>query len=350
MKKVLLINRGGSDNLGDQAIKVSLEQLLESMNCDVDFSDFTNIPKKSYYNQGRPKNTKINKIRILLKIFPVKLRWIIKNYKIFKPCFNVKKYDLAIIGGGQLINNNKVFALAMYIWVYLLKRKNIKVCLFGIGAMDNLTFSDRFFYRKALRLADNIYVRDNHSKLVIKEIFDIDSNLTYDVAFSLNIYNNNTIKDRLCSKPQTVLISVSHFSRYEKYNNDKSEAEYYKYWKEYIVSLSGNKEKVKLFYTTVEDLRVVEMLQAEIRDEYNLEVPIVNVKCLDDLLKELHLAAEVISPRMHALILARLCECKVTPVNISRKIVSFTEHYLGDDYNLEEIKKRTLDDLCSFLQ
>lgn len=354
MKKVLLINRGGSDNLGDQAIKVSLEKLLENMNCEVDFSDFTNIYKETHYQVKKSRNdSKVKIKKKLLAIIPSKCRWIVKNYKIYKPCFGMKKYDIAIIGGGQLINNNKVFALAMYLWVYLLKfNKNIKVIIFGVGAMRDLTKSDRFFYKNALNKADEVFVRDIHSKKVIKELFGIDSKVTYDVAFSFNLddsFESNALKDVNSNERKKVLVGVSHFLRYLKYNNDKDAEEYYNYWAEYIINMFKSNLEVKLFYTTSEDLEVALAIQNLVKEKYSVRITVVDVKNLDELIHELKQADEVISPRMHALILAKLCDCDIKPVYISQKIKSFSEHYLGEDFSLEKIQERIVEDLNSVI-
>jgi polysaccharide pyruvyl transferase WcaK-like protein len=142
-----------------------------------------------------------------------------------------------------------------------------------------------------------------------------------------------------------LLVSVSAYSRYSKYNDDKSSEEYYENWVEHIVELINQKKDVRLFYTTTEDLRVVKMLQIMIKEEHHVDVPIVDVKSLDDLVYEISKSDEVISPRMHALILARLHNCTVRPVYISNKITSFSQHYLRENSSLSKIQEKIIEDL-----
>lgn len=355
MKKILLINRGGSDNIGDQAIKISLENLLKNMGFQTDFYDFANIYRRKHYSSNSKENSApLFKKGIISALVPDKVKWLIRNHKIYQACFNDEDYEAVIIGGGQLFNNNKVFALAMFLWVHLIKyKKKSKIYLFGIGAMRNLSFTDKLLYKNVLRNVDGVYVRDEYSREVLLDLFGFKSNLTYDVAFCFNKYEPYVLKrpKKNNEKLNRVLIGVSHFLRYQKYNDDNSSEEYYNYWVEKIFKLySKDNTSIKLFYTTEEDLMVSTMIQKIIEDKYDTYIPIADVSNIDKLINEIIKADTVISPRMHALILSKIYQCNVEPVYISDKIKSFSKHYLEDDFSLEETQNKVINDLKEILK
>src|SRR5690625_115127 len=75
-KRILLVNRGSSDNLGDQAIRFTLESLIESIDGEVTFSDFTQFDNNIYnYKSNKKKRNgrRLSIKRILIKVVPVSL-------------------------------------------------------------------------------------------------------------------------------------------------------------------------------------------------------------------------------------------------------------------------------------
>jgi len=136
-KRVLVINEGYSDNLGDQAINDSLQYLLKNSGIkNIDFQDFTkNIDSPINISvadkQGIQKSFAVS---ILKTIISSKIRWIIKNLnRIIK--ISKKDYDLVLIGGGQLILSNATFSIAMFLWVFCLNFfGNKNIVLFAVGS------------------------------------------------------------------------------------------------------------------------------------------------------------------------------------------------------------------------
>lgn len=351
-EKILLINRGWSDNLGDQAIKYTLEELLKSYNYEVDFSDFTQYKKNqdlNYKNKSKEISCREKKMfrKVISCIIPVstlrRISWIVKNYKIFKACF--KEYDLVVIGGGQLLNSNYVFPLAMFLWVNLFELFNdSKIIIFGVGAVRNYNRFDKFLYSNALKKVDKIYMRDYESIKILSEVFNQNASYVPDVAFCINKLKS----EEIVNKRNEVLIGLTDYNRYKKYYNDKGRDEYYLEWEKIILHYVDKKYNVKFFYTTVGDLTEAINMQKTILNKYKTYIDIIEVNNLDELINAISHAAVVVSPRMHALIIAYVYGCDVIPFIMSDKIKVFKEQYLDDkSISLDELQNQVLTQLMN---
>ena len=129
-KKALLINEGFSDNIGDQAISNGVKLLLESKNFSVKTVGFS-ASNSSLFNLKKSCNNKL--VNILRASIVLKSTyWLFKNIiRILK--YSSQKYNVAVIGGGQLIMEKSNFAIAMFTWVIVLKFFHQQVCLFSVG-------------------------------------------------------------------------------------------------------------------------------------------------------------------------------------------------------------------------
>lgn len=346
-KRILLINRGNGNNLGDRAIKASLENLLIDLGCDVTFHDFTEykpIDKFKNLSSNFERKGRINIKKMVFSLIPNKVKWYLRNRKMFSKNNLDDSFDAVIIGGGQLINDNVEFPFAMYLWTKKFNEKNIPIYLFSVGSMDTFSKLNFYLYKKSFERIKKVYVRDSYSKQVLEEEFGISVGLTYDVAFSINQYAPFKINSQKHEKG-SYLIGVTPYKRYAKYNSDKTEHEYDEYWKQYILDKISKGKQVTLFYTTIDDYQYVKKM----KDKYNLNVSTAQITDLITLINTINKHDVIISPRMHALILARVYNKQVEPVIISDKIESLKEHYLDNEESLEHITQTLLDDLSKVL-
>lgn len=344
-KNIVLINRGNGSNLGDSAIKISFEKLLKSLGNNVEFNDLIEArPKNSFVNKNQPKLKR--DLMFLKKLLPKRIGWYLKNREMFKRVFFEGKIDYVIIGGGQLINDNKLFPIATYLWIKKFKKiKDIKISLFAIGAMDRFSFINKWFYKVALRSVDFVYVRDNFSKRALKEVFNRDSFVTHDVVFSLEI--KEVIRDRIDTRKK-YLIGITPYHRYKKYNNKLTKQEYLESWVKCIKELSLEYE-VQLFYTTLEDYNYSVVIKTLLKD-HGIDVNIAEIVDLESLLKVIANGDIIQSQRMHALILAKMLGKEIKPIILSDKIQSFVEQYLEVNFNKEIITKNILSNLKEMLE
>jgi len=341
MKKILLINEGGADNLGDETIRFVLEKLLKEADCDVDWVRFSGQVKTKRVESVMPKPVSESLWRkFVRKTSPVELRWLLRNWGIFIRYLKASEYDLILIGGGQLIQSNGAFGLAMFIWISLFKKLHKKkIILIGVGAAERYTFFDRYLYRKSLKLADRIYVRDRGSLSVLKNIFGISCDLIPDIAFYISkIYKYPPHKEK------RALFCPTSYEFYKSKRDGPDiglgENEYLRYWQDRMLEYRDRDYQVKLFCMNRNfDMPATEKLKRILCDEHGIDIEILDIFTLEELTREIAKAEVVVGARMHALIIGYCYGCKVIPFRTSEKIESFEEEYVNGSISPDEVQR-----------
>lgn len=351
MKNALLINKGSSDNFGDQLIKFTLQKLLEENSYEVDFRDITTFETNSTYNyklfskQETTKDESRNPIRALWR-WLIKtgmgksLAWLLKYNNYFVKNNFKKKYDVIVIGGGQLILSNSTFTISMYKWTKFITKNfgNAKKVIFGVGASEEFNFMEKRMYLNAFNNADDIFVRDYQSQKVLEREFQITPDYVPDVAFYISRIHKIPEK-----KEKKVLVGITDFLVYERYNpSTLTKEEYVDLWIKKVLYYKKQDYIVELFYTTARDLSESNNLKEIIKERYELDINIVYVDNLKELLEEIAKAKIVISGRMHALIIGYAYKCEVVPFIISEKLKIFNQEYIEQDRSLEVIQNEIL--------
>lgn len=336
--RVLVLNEGYSDNLGDQAIKNSIEYLLKSNNMeDITFADFTkNLHSKIQY-PNKYISSKKNLLKKILKvIIPKRLIWLLKNIYRIRTIAS-KKYDLVIIGGGQLLLSNQSFPLALLSWVkYLKKHNNHNIVLFGVGAGTKFSLIDKKVLELAINKINKIYVRDYKSQQILKNIFNKDTLFVDDVAF---LYSKiSSYKQKEVGNTNLTLLGIVSFNVYEKYNQKKlTKEEYFQTWLDILDEKNISIDSIKLFYTTIDDRIECFNFKEYIKNIFNKDILICNINSLEDLIDSIKSSNLVISGRMHALILALSYHKQIYTYLISDKLIEFNRLY-GNKIKLNEIQ------------
>ncbi len=328
---ILIINEGNSDNLGDKAIKKSASEFYTAHNTELYFADYT---KKSEINITENKNKNKNKkLSYFLKLFiPYKLRWLLLNYSRIKKTV-ARKYDLVSIGGGQLILSNETFAIALFTWVWFLHFTGSKnIILLSIGVGDKFSFLDKILFKLALSKVKHVYARDSKSISNLKSIFKINGIQTFDIAFFHAKKNNTSIGNY-------ILLGITDYNVYIKYNPIITHHEYYDSWIEIINKLQKN-NCIKLFYTTQSDLDECIKFKEYCISQYNLTFDIIKTRNLEELNIALSNATTVISGRMHALILAYNLNRNIIAYPISNKLITFNEEIISEKLDNNFIQNR----------
>lgn len=341
MKKVLLLNEGYSNNLGDRAINESLKRILEINECIVDSVDFIGIEQKDMSVSEITKVTSV-KLKLLRKIVPVfikkirsQLQFIKKELKIIKKYY-VNDYDFLVIGGGQLILSNFCFPMAMYLWVNkFAKKKNVKIYIIGVGAGTEFSFINKQLYNKSLDKVDKLFIRDTKSIEVLDKLFNVKSEFIPDVAFFLNnVYQRNRISTN------KALVGIVDYDVYRLYNKDnKSEIQYLEEWIVHVEKLFDEGYDVELFYTTPEDYLQSIKLKNKYENKHSYDLKINESKNLEELIDVVQLAEKLISARMHGLIIAMVYGVKVIPYEISHKLKIFSNEYINNNVSIKELQE-----------
>lgn len=365
MKKILIVNEGYSDNLGDQEIFHSLKNLLNTIEYEVYFGYYSKpgqkeIKKHNYKKSIEEESLKdkllnfrgyifIKAILYVKNIF-IFFSWYFKNQREINKIINKHDYAYVIIGGGQLINTSSryspnMFAIISYSWSRIIKEKNIKLLYMGIGVADKFNFLEHFFYKKALKKSEKIWVRDSFSNKKLSNLFNLNSEIIPDLVFSEK-------KSKIEEKLNNALIGVFSFHEYVlKYNKAKhTRNDFYDIWVDKYFSYKKKGFNVKLFYTTKSDAKECYQFKEYLLNMYDEEVEISNIQNIDDLVRILSESKIIFSARMHALILGLKFHCKVEPYFISEKLRSFSKHYLEEKSNNELYGLDSFKSVISYLK
>ncbi|MDR3022551.1 polysaccharide pyruvyl transferase family protein [Chryseobacterium sp.] len=359
-KEILIINQGYIRyNLGDQAIRISMNRFFKEKNYLVDYSFLTApndyrdpLPDTDYIkNKHAAKNNykKVSRIKIVLSI----IKWLIMSLPSIIRNLSKKKYKYVIVGGGQLINSSNSFyphsfSYSIYLWSFFSRILNRKLVFLGVGANRKFNFWENFFYKKALKNASHIIVRDNYTKESLRKNFNVDSVIMPDIAF----YDYDEVEYTKSRK----FLSVNIYS-YEEYNqnyniNKEDIVSYYNRWIE-LIKENLEEEEIVLFSTTptdhYENCQFLDFVEKnKIFD--GKKIILENITDLRDLNDLYGNSYKIISGRMHAILIG--IKKGVVPVvfEISDKLSTFKREYIDDGIKLKENKNQIKDTLEKYFK
>lgn len=346
MSRILLVNRYACSNIGDQAIRAAMGKfILENFKSDVCSSDYTARLNKTL--PLKPKTgTGFLKVRELLKkVLPLNFLWFIRNiFRIFRVLSN-DRFDLVIIGGGQLLLPGR-FAIAAYTWTSIAKFFNVKVVFSNVGIGGCLTRSDLFFIRSAISKSNGINLRDLESLTLIQNLLPGFDNvyLSSDIVFTLG---QGSSCGNLYGRREGALIGIPDLSVYNHYNPPISRESYFELWWNVIRDKGYQLAASTLVYTTAEDYLEANRFSDYARDVHGVAIKLADYDDLDGYLELLRTSETVLSGRMHALILAMNNGCRVDVFPISPKLSSFENQIKGEEYT--EIVRFSQDSTRQFL-
>lgn len=334
-KKILTINECYSDNIGDQAISEAMKLFCELDPDDqVDVSDFS---FRLTSNRNHPSFNKKKKWKKNVPIFIKKLFLLGKN---FNKARNIakKRYDLAVIGGGQLVLSNASFSTSMFLFTVFFKLYGTKIKLVSVGVGKKFSFFDKLLFKISLKLVDEVYVRDQQSVVNLKNNFAHKSTIVLDIAYFLF-----ESFDTFPKVKNSYLISPVEYAVFERYHLEigrsyLTEKEYFDEWLDIIKSTleKGGDVKVYLAATTLKDLVLTQSLYDSLYGIYADErrLHLLDKVELDAYINLIAQCENIISGRMHALILGHSNGLEVMPYKISQKIESYEKDYLKEEVSL----------------
>jgi polysaccharide pyruvyl transferase WcaK-like protein len=358
LKKVLVINEGFSSNLGDQAIKKSVLDVLADIGCKTDFAYYSapSIYSLPAVDIEKKPTTESKRTSLLNKgIFKAGRRflgytkWYITNTKEIRKILKTGNYEAIIIGGGQLINSSEkvrfnIFSLALYCWVKAARKyTSADIHLMGVGVVDSFHRLEYRFYSKALERVNGIWVRDAYSRDSVKKNFNKEAGLMPDFAFyDATCYNTEYKKE------DSAIVGIYSYDEFAAKFDKKglSREAYYKDWYTIIQNYRKEGLNVKLFYTTGSDAQESFLFRDYIQKEHDLTIEVAPTSTLDSLYALYKPAKKVYSARMHALLLGMKYQCRVEAYLISQKLASFDHEYIQNEKN-PEIYSREIQSVVS---
>jgi len=320
-KKALLINEGFSDNIGDQAISNGVKLLLESKNFSVKTAGFS-TNNQCHFNLKKSSNNKLVtmlRTKILLK----SIYWLFKNIIRILKCSS-QKYNVAVIGGGQLIMKESNFAIAMFTWVVTLKIFNKKVCLFSVGVGENFNPFEKFLFLIAIKLADEILVREKSSVPRVLQQFGVHATYVPDAAYALS--KGYTVKK------DVILILITDYQVYVRGALELSgfimtRSKYWDYWID-MIKREAQQDQIHFFWNTKEDeIETMKFLKYA-KNEFSFII-YSNELSLEGVVGIFNRSKKVLSGRMHGLILGHIFGAECIPYYISNKVKRYVDEYLN---------------------
>lgn len=334
-KNILIISRCITDNLGDQAISKAMLSLAEEMTSAtvyaVDLTTEEHSNSQMYWFKHR-----------LYKLFSRMgggdVAWRMENQGLFKILENVT-FDLVLIGGGELVQSNSIFPLALDTWTQKIRNKqpNSAIYLFGVGVTSKFSQKDREHIKNMLKRVSGVVVRDAASKENLQRLYGFKSTVIPDVVYSMQMQadDNNKVEVR-----KGVLYGLTNWERIEKYGiyAESHEAYYQK-----TLAMISECGEGQLFYTTKNDYKECLRFQNYSRSK-NVIVEIAEYSDIESLFKLLRGKEKVFSPRMHGCIIADLCGCMTEPILISPKMESYKSTY-KKPLDFEAMRTRITDEM-----
>lgn len=321
MKKILIVNQGFSNNLGDKLISRSMSFYFKNKGYIVRNAGFT------WFQEVKIENIDYRRYKAERKYdLPIKVKWVLKKKRYVQK--NIEKYidyyDFLIIGGGQLIKTNCYFPYAMREWVEFGKKYAKKIILLGVGADEKFSFIEKRIYAYNFAQCDSIVVRDTYSKKVLKKLFNVDSIVLPDMAF----LSSRWLKSRNIEEINPVVMPFDFGTYSIHFKNKENYLSYQEKWKKIIDKELLINKKVILCYTTPEDKRECYNLTAYLGKTYENSVKIEKTDDLGQLIDCISKASIVYTSRMHAMIISMMLNKTVESLCISKKTEQFRDEYL----------------------
>lgn len=344
IKKILLVNQGGTDNIGDQLINSTMvsilekEYIVESMNLEIDLNRTTLAEKIK-----EEKNKKFNLIGKAVYIPKVICRIIFGDYIYFynHTLTKLKKtrleeYDLVLIGGGELFKSKHLFLPSIDAWTkYIKDNTNSKIILYGISSDDWFTQGELYRINKFIKRFDYINARDRRTERIFNKFFGTQLAVSPDCVFLHSFYHNIKYE-----KENTILVNIFDYKSWNFNTQFKNRKEYFTYWFNLInKEAKGNLNSVRFTYTTIEDAYCALDFYKCFKGFFPYPPQIGDEYGLDEIIADIASAMAIITARMHAMILAKQFNTKIVPFIFKSKIKSFVQDFVDSDVDMDTIQK-----------
>lgn len=315
MKKILIINRNNTDNIGDKTIGIAMQALVKEISSAKVYS--ADLTTERHLN-NRLSRAKHSVYKLVARLGGREFVWKMENRGLFK-VLDKNVFDLVLIGGGELVQSNKIFPKALDTWTYKIKIKQpqAKIYLFGVGVTSHFSIEDKKHLLNMLKRINGVVVRDQMSKDNLLNQYGIESKVIPDVVYSLR---RREEKDGTPYR-SGVLYGLTNWERIKKYGLYASSREEY-----YKKTLEAIPKNGKLFYTTETDHKECLCFQSYAKNN-NVDLEIAYYDDIDALFSLLQTKEAVYSPRMHGCIIADLCGCRTEPILVSPKMESYKATY-----------------------
>lgn len=346
--RILLINQGHTDNLGDRAIAETMTDLVRSEYPDANIVSMPYIPDEQPTDMAAEKTKPVQfcseeRISALRKIVRGVKRAIRnrgaeplhEHYeRVIRERLGNESFDFAVIGGGELIKGNKhPFYYSLLAWTTVLMERGCPVALLGVSSDARFTRQECRELHDALSKCTRVMVRDKKTVDVFMNQLHVTCGYAPDVVFSyrfLHRQDNGMPSD----KDHDAVCVYSYHELTEALKNRYTLHEYYEMW--YQLMLQHVKHPVKLLYTTYSDYCESTRFQQWMHDEKHVDCTLASIDDTSDYLKELSDCDTLISGRMHSMIFALQYGTQIVPIPIKSKLATFKQEWQNNAFDWKQ--------------
>lgn len=336
MKKILLLNQGFTDNIGDIAIQRCLENYFTGYNYNVSTLPFWS------------ESLIFSKNKLIQKLF-IKLFWFNSTMMNFFNSIYIdnllknNNYDVIIIGGGELLSQNRGFISSIDVWSKYANVYNIPIYLIGVSGDCDMPDSYIKKNKVAFYRFKKILVRDSLTQIMLEKKYNIKSELFPDVVFSYNLLMNeakNMDKDNIL-----ICVPINYNCIIHSKLNVSTKEEYFTLMINEIKKISSLK-KVLIVSSTEEDVKISkEFYEYVITHKLKVDFKYIGYMNLDDYVNLTKRTKYILSGRMHPMIIGKINENKIIPIKFKGKLVCFSKEY-AKDINIVNVEKEALNSMC----
>lgn len=346
--RILLVNQGHTDNLGDRAIaQVMATVVKKATGADTVVMPFIPDEQSSALADMR---TEIQPVmptpdelpwlrrtvwRVKRFIRDVKSEPIQERYTrlIRERLDTAGHFDAAIIGGGELVKGNgHPFFYSLQAWIDVLAERSCPVAVMGVSSDSQFTGKEIAVLREAFAKCATVLVRDEKTLAVMRDIVHADAVYAPDVVFAYRYlqsclpleqrHGEGVMIQRACG---ACVYAYQELSAEMKHRYTREA--YYEMWHGLIMQQAADGDDIKLLYTTYTDYCESVRFREWLLAEKNMQANLAEIDSIDDYVDELADCQSLVSGRMHAMILALQYGVEVDAVPIKTKLAVFKDEW-----------------------
>ncbi|MBT1169961.1 polysaccharide pyruvyl transferase family protein [Bifidobacterium sp. SO4] len=353
--RILLVNQGHTDNLGDRAIA----QVMTAVTKKATGADIVVMP---FIPDEQPTSLADMRTEVQpVSSTPDELPWLRRTVWRTKRFIRDMKsapvqeryarlirasldeaghFDAAIIGGGELIKGNgHPFFHSLQAWIDALAERSCPVAVMGVSSDARFTGKEAAALREAFAKCATVLVRDEQTLAVMHDILCVDAVYAPDVVFAyrylqscLPLEQRHSEDDAVRRMRGACVYAYQELSAEKKrqYTRD----EYYEMWYRLIQKQisddgedSAGDANLKLLYTTYTDYCESARFREWLSTKKSMQAILAEIDSIDDYVDELADCQNLVSGRMHAMILALQYGVEVDAVPIKTKLAVFKEEW-----------------------
>lgn len=323
MTRILLINQGHTDNLGDQAIDAVLGKFLNSKGYEVIHAPYETRVEDRF--NLRIDNHDLTQ-RIVMRLPHVMRR--LNHTRIRTTLDQIGHVDAAVVGGGELLTGHWGFNAALLAWCQELRSHNIPILLTGVSG-NYLGGTNATNYRKALCMCNYVSARDHSTERILREQYDINCDYAPDVVFSYaKVFPE--VSSSTQNRAHELCVPIEFDRQLFTTMGITDEKEYIAYLAKQLTT-TEKKLPVVVTSTITNDRHYPRIISKHLHDDFGLQTSTQTGESLAGFIQLLQSSTHVVSARMHACILALLFGCHITPVPFREKLKVFGDEYQSID-------------------